>query len=394
VPDGRVFELSGVGLHSMGSLPKLIKELEASIAHGSSGRRGETLRRVTDLFLLDPEALSEQQVDVFDLVITRLAHAIEMRARAELSERLAGIPNAPRGVVRSLAHDQIVVARPVLTRSERLSDDDLIAVALAKGRDHMLAISERARLSEPVTDVLVSRGDRVVAHAVAGNPGARLSRMSSAALINRACADEALQALLSQRDDLAEAHIRQLVAVARETARRRLAQTLPGVKSSIDAAVEQSAQTVEAAVSSRRDYSHALAVIHALTDERGFQESDLLGFAANRKFEETVCGTAYRVGLSIAATERLFEGAEADLLLVIGKSQGWSWRTVRALLGLRTPPLSAKSLGRAQETYDGLSPTTSQRVVHFLKAREATERRSAEQTAARRHIRRKSEAIK
>jgi len=374
----------------MGSLPKLIKELEASIAHGSSGRRGETLRRVTDLFLHDPEALSEQQVDVFDLVITRLANAIETRARAELSERLAGIPNAPRGVVRSLAHDQIVVARPVLTRSERLSDDDLIAVALAKGRDHMLAISERPRLSEPVTDVLVSRGDRVVAHAVAGNPGARLSRMSSAALVNRACADEALQALLSQRDDLPEAHIRQLVAVARETARRRLAQTLPGVKSSIDAAVEQSAQTVEAAVSSRRDYSPALAVIHALTEERVLQESDLIGFAAKEKFEETVCGIAYRIGLSISATERLFEGPEADLLLVVGKSEGWSWRTVQALLRLRSPAPSANSFRRAQETYDGLSQTTSQRVVHFLKAREAAERRSAEQVAARRHIRRKS----
>lgn len=375
----------------MSLLPKLIKDLEASIAHGSSDRRTETLRRVTDLFLHDPESLTEQQVDVFDLVITRLATAIEARARADLSERLAGIPNAPRGVIRSLAHDQIVVARPVLTRSERLSDDDLIAVALAKGRDYMLAISERPKLSEPVTDVLVSRGDRVVAHAVAGNPGARLSRMSSAALINRACADEALQALLGQRDDLPEPHVRQLVAVARETARRRLAQTLPGgVKSSIDAAVEQSAQTVEAAVSSRRDYGKALSAIHALTEERRLGESDLIGFATNGKLEETICAIAYAIGLSVSAAERLFEGSEADLLLVVGKSQDWSWRTLRAMLNLRSPAPSAHSLRRAQETYDQLSPSTSQRVVHFLKAREAAERRSAEDVAARRQIRGKA----
>ena len=191
----------------MGSLPKLIRDLDVSIAHGSPERRAETLRRVTDLFLHDPASLSDEQVDVFDVVITRLATAIETRARAELAERLASVPNAPRGLIRSLAHDKIVVARPVLTRSERLSDDDLIAVALAKGRDYMLAISERSRLSEPVTDVLVSRGDRVVAHAIAGNPGARLSRMSSATLLNRACADEALQTLLSERDDLPEAQL-------------------------------------------------------------------------------------------------------------------------------------------------------------------------------------------
>ena len=376
---------------SMGSLPKLIRDLETSITNGSPDRRAETLRRVTDLFLHNPESLTDRQVDVFDVVIARLATAIEARARAELSERLADVPNAPRGVIRSLAHDQIMVARPVLTRSERLSDDDLIAVALAKGRDHMLAISERAKLTEPVTDVLVSRGDRVVAHAVAGNQGARLSRMSSAALLNRACSDEALQALLSQRDDLPESHVRQLVAVARETARRRLAQTMPGgVKSSIDLAVEHSAEAVEAAVAGRRNYERALAVVHAITEERRLEESDLLSFASNGSTEETICSIAYVAGLSVAAVERLFDGSEADLLLVIGKSQGWSWRTLRAMLRLRNPSVSASSLRRAQETYDGLSATTSQRVVQFLKAREGAERRSAEEAAVRRQIRTKN----
>ena len=375
----------------MGSLPKLIRDLEASITNGSPQRRAETLRRVTDLFLHNPESLTDQQVDVFDVVIARLATAIEARARAELSERLADVPNAPRGVIRSLAHDQIMVARPVLTRSERLSDDDLIAVALAKGRDYMLAISERPTLSEPVTDVLVSRGDRVVAHAVAGNHGARLSRMSSAALLNRACSDEALQALLSRRDDLPESHVRQLVAVARETARRRLGQTMPGgVKSSIDVAVEHSAEAVEAAVAGRRDYERAFGIVHAITEERRLEESDLLAFASNGSIEETICSVAYVVGFSVTAAERLFDASEADLLLVVGKSQGWSWRTLRAMLRLRNPSVSASILRRAQETYDGLSATTSQRVVQFLKAREAAERRSAEEAAVRRQIRTKN----
>ena len=375
----------------MRSLSTLIRDLEGSIAHGSPERRAESLRRITDLFLLSPEALTDEQVDVFDLVIARLATAIETRARAELAERLADVPNAPRGVIRSLAHDEIIVARPVLTRSERLSDDDLIAVALAKGRDHMLAISERARLSEPVTDVLVSRGDRVVAHAVAGNPGARLSRMSSAALLSRACADEALQALLRQRKDLPESHVHQLVAVARETARRQLAETVsPALEPSIAAAVEHSADVVEAAVSNGRDYGRAHAFIQALTEERPLSELELAAFAADKSVEETVCAVAYLVGLSVSAAERLFDGPEADLLLVVGKSQGWSWRTVRALFKLRRPEPSPHALKRSQEVYDSLSATTAQRVVHFLKVRETSERRAAEEAAARRQIRSKT----
>jgi uncharacterized protein (DUF2336 family) len=374
----------------MGVLSSLVSDLEISIAQGGPDRRAETLRRVTDLFFINSEALTDEQVEVFDLVIARLATAIEARARVELAERLAAVPNAPRGVIRSLAHDQIVVARPVLTRSERLSDDDLIAVALAKGRDHMLAISERTRLSEPVTDVLISRGDRVVAHAVAGNPGARLSRTSSAALLNRACADEALQALLGQRNDLPEPYMRQLVAIARETARRRLAQSMPSAaESSIDVAVEQSARNIEAAVSSARNYSAALARIHSLTEERPLRESDIAGYAADGKVEETICAISYLIGLSVSTAERLFEGSEADLLLVIGRSQGWSWRSLRALLKLRSPLPSAQGLKRAQDTYDQLSPTTAQRVVQFLKVREASERRSAKEVATRRQIRSK-----
>jgi hypothetical protein len=178
------------------------------------------------------------------------------------------------------------------------------------------------------------------------------------------------------------------VAVARETARRRLAQTMPGgVKSSIDAAVEHSAQAVEAVVASRRDYAKAFEVVHALTEERGLEETDLLSFATNGKLEETICAISYMVGLSVSAAERLFDGGESDLLLVIGKAQGWSWRTLRAMLKLRSPSPSPQALRRAQDSFDQLSDTTSQRVVQFLKAREAAERRSAEEAAVRRQVR-------
>jgi Uncharacterised protein conserved in bacteria (DUF2336) len=162
------------------------------------------------------------------------------------------------------------------------------------------------------------------------------------------------------------------------------------VKTSIDVAVEQSAQRVEAVVASRRDYGKAFGIVHALTEERPLKESDLLDFASGGKLEETVCAMAYVIGLSVSATERMFDGSEADLLLVIGKSQGWSWRTLRALLSLRNPAPAAHELRKAQGTYDQLSTATAQRVVQFLKAREAAERRSAEEAAVRRQIRRRS----
>jgi uncharacterized protein (DUF2336 family) len=203
----------------MTAVARLIRELEESIDRGSQERCAATLRRVTDLFLNGASHFNPNQIELFDIVLARLVTAIETRARAELSERLADVPQAPSGVMRTLAHDEIVVARPVLERSTKLTDQDLVSVALSKGRDHMLAMAERRDLSETVTDVLITHGDRVVTHAVAGNRTARFSNLGLDRLVEKATADEALQALLQQRIDMPETHLRQLVDLAKETAR-------------------------------------------------------------------------------------------------------------------------------------------------------------------------------
>jgi uncharacterized protein (DUF2336 family) len=365
---------------------KLIQELEDSIAKSPSGKRVDHLRRVTDLFLRDAQALNDEQIELFDVVIARLATAIETSARIELAERLAGVGNAPRGVVRSLAHDEISVARPILARSERLSDDDLVAVALAKGRDHMLAISERCALTEPVTDILVKRGDRNVVHSVAGNPGARFSEDGMAALVDRSRADDALQSLLGQRNDISDEQMRQLVAIAKETARRRLGDSMPEApRPELDHAVEIGSLRVEAAVvPGQRDYTAAMQVVENIAASRALTEQDVLAYASEERFEECVCAISLMAGLSLNASERLFRESEAELLLVVAKAQEWSWPTVRKMITLRTDGVAQPHLvKRAHDTFNQLKPITAQRVVHFLKVREASQKRAAEIAAGR-----------
>ena len=93
----------------------LITELEDAISCGSVDRRVDTLRRVCDLFETGASMYSDEQVELFDDVIGRLATSIEAKARVELSNRLAPIANAPANVVKSLAGDDLIeVAGPVL----------------------------------------------------------------------------------------------------------------------------------------------------------------------------------------------------------------------------------------------------------------------------------------
>src|SRR5262245_34885416 len=138
----------------------LFGELESSIRSGSNASRIETLRRVTDLFLTGSDIYSDDQLDLFDEVFGRLVKNIEAEALIEFSGRLAAVPSAPIGIIRRLAYDDdIAIAAPVLTSATGLTERDLLAVARTKSQDHMFAISGRDCVSQPVTNLLIDRGD-------------------------------------------------------------------------------------------------------------------------------------------------------------------------------------------------------------------------------------------
>ena len=152
-------------------------DIEEALQQADPKTRHQTLRAVTDLFLSSAPQLDEGRIDVFDNVFESLLGESDLECVVDLSQRMAPIGNAPPRLIRRLAtDDRIAVAAPVLTQSQRLSTDDLHKIALEKGNDHLLAISERPGLTEPVTDALIQRGGRDVARNVAKNTSARLSR--------------------------------------------------------------------------------------------------------------------------------------------------------------------------------------------------------------------------
>lgn len=167
--------------------------------------RNATLRRVTDLFLIDAEAYSGDQVEVFDDVISLLIDKIDRRALAELASRLAPIKNAPVNVVGTLArHADISVAGPLLEKSSTLTDQDLVEIAEKDRRDpnFFTMIVTRSELSEALTDVLIRRGTRAIQRKIIDNPGARISEASFARLVTTVENDKEFAAAIAKRADL------------------------------------------------------------------------------------------------------------------------------------------------------------------------------------------------
>ncbi len=354
----------------MTSVSTILADLDSALNARSEEQRATTVSRVTDMFVDRADDYSDEQVGVFDVVLGRLAAGINQQGRVDLSERLADLPKAPHGVVRQLAFDDIGVARPVLTRSRVLTANDLIAVASTRGRDHMLAITERPDLTEPVTDYLVVKGDRIISHALASNLTARFSTRGLGLLVTRAFADETLQDALGHRSDIPQDLMSNLTNATQESARRRLMTKTATAALLVGDNTPKSDDTTSDESAAR---AAAEQRVRALSEAGQLTESTLLAFASEGARHEAICALSVLARISVTAAEQSLLGVDRDACLVIGRAIGWQWETARALMRLRPAGEQLPHMiNRAKSNFESLSPATAQRVLQFMRLKEKT----------------------
>ena len=105
-----------------------LPDLIAMAQEPSSEKRRALLRELTEVFL-GTETHSGKETDLYGAVLAELSAEMETAVRAELAQRFADSPAAPRTLIRRLANDEAAVATPVLSASPVLTDADLIEVA-------------------------------------------------------------------------------------------------------------------------------------------------------------------------------------------------------------------------------------------------------------------------
>ena len=347
----------------------MMSDLENAVASHSAERRSETLRKVTDLFVVGAPKFSAEQVALFDGVIGRLAQDADVAARTELSARLAPIDNAPVATIEHLANDDtIAVAGPMLKGSARLGNAQLTALASTRSQGHLQAIAGRRDLGAHVTDVLLTRGDGHVARTVAGNSSARLSESGFDKIADLATRDPRLAECVVARADIPPRHLRTLATLLPEPVRQRLAANNPQLAERIRAAVIQAAE--DAAHSVRRDYSSAKETVAAMAKAGTLGDVSVMEFAKAEQFEETVVALAALVRLPIAVSERLLLTESVDTLLIAAKSADLTWPTVKCLLMLRTASHpSPQDIEDARMNFIRLKPETAKQGIKFYKLR-------------------------
>jgi uncharacterized protein (DUF2336 family) len=346
-----------------------IIEIDAAVAHVAPERRAHMLGQVTDLFVLHAASFSDNEIALFDDVIGRLAAEIEVDARILLAQRLAVVANAPRNVIRMLAFDDHAeVAVPVLTHSERLDEPSLLENARTKSQKHLFAISRRRLLGEPVTDVLVERGDRSVAISVAGNAGAHFSEPGFLALIRRSAGDDLLGERLGEREEIPAHLFLKLLSVASERVRAKLRASHPQAGAGVDRVVEEVTDRMKSlAVARPRDYSEWVEELGDRYIAGRLNEADLARFAHGGRVEETVVTFALLAKVPVPVVDRAMHGERSDGILVIARATGLKWGTTKLLLQLWSGPklLAAEELQRSLASFEQLSPATASHLLQF-----------------------------
>src|SRR5713226_3604399 len=353
----------------------LIPGLDKIVRHGDPKRLAEAARRIVELFLVGAANFRPDHVELFDGVLIDLVPHTELAARADLAERLSVLANAPRTLVGQLAReDEILIAGPLLRRSPVIDERALIEIARIKGQGHLLAMSERPTLSPDLTDVIVRRGDREAVRRAAGNAGALFSQAGYSVLIKRANLDGVLTLTVGQRDDLSDPQLKDLLAGSIDIIRRRLFEVVkPGRQAAIKQAMSEISGVPEV-IESRRDFAPAQRAILALHGAGELNEAALLGFAKSHQYEESIAALAAMSGVKIATLDRLITGDRHDPILIVGKTIGLEWATVRALillrLGRHRVPAPA-DIESARVNFARLMPSTAERVVSFWQTKQS-----------------------
>jgi uncharacterized protein (DUF2336 family) len=355
----------------MDVLQSFVKTIEDAMSGNDQEHRTMILRRVTDLFINDSPRLSETTVQVYDQVILKLSREIEFRARIELSDRLADIANAPRQVVRDLAYDDnVLVAAPVLQRSTRIEESDLIRIAQEKGQDHLMALAQRQHLGERVTDVLVVRGNQDVVRSVANNTTAQFSHQGFNTLVQKAQIDPQLRLIISARIDTPPEFVESLVKLAKQKAQQNLGRDLNMDEDLLEEALDRTLGSIaknSGALSCATDMSGAQQTVQQLANQQELTEKQILLFLEQGKLQEALAAIATLTKIPVDIVVSAYSAKNYDPILLIVKSAKLSWHTFKGLMIAKAGrDLSQNSLSKAFESFEGLTVATAQRVLRFV----------------------------
>lgn len=352
-----------------GSPGGLAADLMALATEHSSEKRVELLRRITNVYIDNPENRTTAEQYLFEEVVSRLVDKISSEHKAAASQQLSKMPRVPEELVDRLVSDRDVeVAGPFIRNYRDISERTLVRVAKSGSQGHLEAIAGREVVTPPVTDVVVVRGNEKVVRTLAGNSGAQFSEQGMTSLVGRSVNDPALQALIVERQDLTPGAIAKLLPLISS----ELANRLRGVAVEIDEAIVKS-HIAEWSEERKKNATRTENYIE------GVRKGDLrindvvMEFIRAKRLLDAATVIAATIDLDRDYAFNILSGGAMDPVVLLMKSVDLNWPAVDGFLKLRIAKTGAGANEKypLRRDYDAINPATAQRVLRFMKVRRA-----------------------
>jgi uncharacterized protein (DUF2336 family) len=350
-----------------------LKQLIALAREDSSEKRGQLLNEITDVFMAAPDRYTSSEMQHFDVIMSKVTESVEAQLRRQIAEKLADAPTAPKGLLRQLALDEIMVAEPVLRRSAALSEDDLIRVIRQRGQEHMKAITKRQEIPETVTAELVDRGDKEVLVSLAENKGAKLNTETMEKLVEHSRTIGELQAPMAGRFDLPAQLLTQMYFFVSSALKKEILKRSDMLDPAlIDEAVESNRQKIlsKAVTDAESSVDAAKRLVSDKAAQGALNESFLKELIEQRKSTEFLFAFSHFVGIDTSTAQRILADRSWESLAIACRASGLERSTfAKIVFGLqRTADEQQKAL-RILDLYLKIPQEAAERVMRFWRVR-------------------------
>jgi hypothetical protein len=263
----------------------------------------------------------------------------------------------------------------VLRGAPGLTDEDLLSIGGRGSQAHLNAIATRSALSEPVTDMLINRGDSGVVRTVSGNHDARFSAYGWSQLVDRASQDIDLQHLLVQRPDLAQDSIDKLLPLISKALAIKLAERGFDVRGRIAPDLIATARRrFAAALRDRRTNIKQVEILVALVRKQEITlDQAIVETTRSQRLIDVASLLSEFTPLERNYLFSIVARGQIQTQLVLFRSLKLEWPTVAAVLELRALKhrVQRDDSPDLQNDYLAIEPTLAQRIVRFLQIRRA-----------------------
>ena len=350
-----------------------LKQLIAVAKEGSSDKRRDLLREITDVFMASPDRYTSSEMQHFDVIMSRVTQNVEIALRQEIANKLADEPGAPRGLINQLANDEISVAEPILRRSTALTEKDLIKIIRVRSQQHLKAISKRQSVPEAVSDELVARGDRDVLVSLAENKKASISAQAMQKMVEHSRNLPELQSPMTGRFDLAPQLLTQMYffvsSALKKEILRRSDMLDPAV---IDQAIKSNRKKILATASAdaRSEFEDAKRFVSDKARANAINETLLKELIETKRSTEFLLSFAHYTGIDAATTTRILQDHSWESLAIAARAAGLERSTfAKIVFGLQRPnDAQAKAL-RILDLYLKIPQEAAERVMRFWRVR-------------------------